>query len=378
MLKRIYTVFDRFFLKSITFKIPLKSKILLYNKDSQIFNKTINKKYISKLSIDRREINIFILFLSLFNGSLSFKNYAKTFIKFVDPKIVLTFTDNDIDFYKLKHFFPQKCFISVQNGYRFDSEPFIQRLVKEKNKDVKLEVDYYFTFNEFYSNFIQRYIKFKPIINGSFRNNLNKIKKKKKFKKDIIFISQYSQKSKNITLEEDLKNYLIEKKLLTIIEKYCLKKKIFLIILLKNKEKNTVKYINEINYYNSFLLKNFKLLRKNNSYNFIDEYENILTVFSTLGYEALVRKKKVFFCSNGIINLQKTLYKFSFGWPKKFKKQNFLINDLNEKKINSYLNKYLDMSYQNWSKKNFNHFSKLMKFDYKNKHLSKIIKKHLN
>ena len=124
MLKKLNYFLKKLFEKSYSFKIPSQSSILLY-RHSRELEKTLNKHDLSKLIIDRREINLFILIVTFFfTGKISFINYVKTFIKVVNPKIVITFIDNDINFYKLKNFYPNKYFIAVQNGYRFLGRDF--------------------------------------------------------------------------------------------------------------------------------------------------------------------------------------------------------------------------------------------------------------
>ena len=131
----MYKIFN----KSISFKIPRKSSVILYGKSSKVLKKTLNEKYTSKICIDRNEINLFIFILTLLNGRISFLNYVKTFIKFVDPKIIITFVDTDIDFYKLKFFYPNKFFISVQNGHRIEGSLFFTELIKAKKKKFHLK-----------------------------------------------------------------------------------------------------------------------------------------------------------------------------------------------------------------------------------------------
>lgn len=376
MLNKLSYIISNIFNKSYCFKIPSKSPILLYGKPSKILEKTTNKKYFCDQLIDRNEINVFIFILTLIKGKIFFHHYAESFIKFVDPRIIITFIDNDVNFYHLKQFHPKKCFISVQNGYRFKGrEQFIEDLSYTKKKNLFLEVDFYLTHNDFYSKFLAKYIKFKPIRHGSYKNNLIKIKKIKRLKKSILFISQFYPYSKNSSEEEHSLFYSLDKKLLLILEKYCLRNKLNLDILFRYSKKTPSRYEKEINFYKSFL-KNFRDLRENNVYQLIDKYENIITIDSFLGYEALSRGKKVFFFHNRTIKKKNNFYKDTFGWPKTFKKNNFLL-DVNEKKINQYFKSNLNLSYKKWFKINKRYINDFMTFDYKNKKLSKLIKSNL-
>ena len=373
MLNRLHFLISKILKKSFVFRIPKKSSVLLYGQPSKILQEIINKRYISKQILDRNEINIFIFILTLLNGKIFFRNYAENFIKFVNPKIVITILDNDIDFYYFKKYHRNKYFIAIQNGYRYKiTDPFFNNLIKEKKKKTSLEADYYLTFNRYYGEYIKKFIKCKIVLNGSYRNNSVKISKKIKFKNKLLFISQYYPKLKNIPEDEHSIFYSPEKKILPILEIYCLKNKLDLIIMLKSNKKNLERYNNEISYYNSFLTKKFKILSGSNPYNLVDKFENIFTIDSTLGYEALARKKKVFFFHDRIVKIHNKHLKYSFGWPKFKRKSNFSIN-INKKNINRYLKSNLILSYKKWLKINNKHINDLMVFNYKNKNLSKLI-----
>ena len=366
----MYKIFN----KSISFKIPRKSSVILYGKSSKVLKKTLNEKYTSKICIDRNEINLFIFILTLLNGRISFLNYVKTFIKFVDPKIIITFVDTDIDFYKLKFFYPNKFFISVQNGHRIEGSLFFTELIKAKKKKISLKIDYYFVFNNQYAKFIKKFIKCKTFEKGSYRNNSIKIKKNKKLIKDLLFISQYYSAAQiNISNKEHSIFYSVEKKLLSILKKYCLKNKLNLIILLR---RSGPKAEDEKNFYSSFLKNNFKGLREKNAYNFIDKYKNIFAIDSTLGYEALGRKKKVFFFRRPI-KIKKKYFKHSYRWPKYIEENNFTTDDISEKNIFRILKKNLNINYNKWLKINNKHVNSLMTYEYKNKTLLELIKKCL-
>ena len=376
MLKKKNYFLIKFLKKNFSFKIPLQSSILLYGKNSKIFEKKIKKNNISNLILDRSEINLFIFILTLFTGKISFINYAKIFIKVINPKIIITFNDNDINFYKLKHFHPSKCFIAVQNGYRFRRRDFFDDLIEAKKKKFLLKIDYYLCFNNFYAKYCKKFIQFNSILHGSYRNNLVKIKKIKKLKKDLLFISQYYPVTDSI--DEHSAFYSQEKKLLPILGEYCHENKLNLIIMLRNGKKNLKKYNDEMNFYNSFLKGKFKGVKENNSYNFIDKYENILTIDSTLGYEALTRNKKVFFFHNRCVKFNSRYYKEPFGWPKPMDTNNFSINKIDKKIIFKFLDKNLSLDYKKWSKINNKYFYSLISYNYKNTLMLKLINDYLS
>ena len=85
---------------------PEKSEILLFNKNSDLFFKYLKRYKFSELNLEK-EINIFIIMrLILKFKKINVLNYYIEFIKIANPKILITFIDNNIIFYKLKNIFP--------------------------------------------------------------------------------------------------------------------------------------------------------------------------------------------------------------------------------------------------------------------------------
>lgn len=166
--------------------------------------------------------------------------------------------------------------------------------------------------------------------------------------------------------------YSLEKKLLPIVEEYCLKNKLNLIIMLRN-NKRGLNYNSEISFYKSFLNNKLKSVKEKNSYNLLDKYENILSIDSTLGYEALVRNKKVFFFHNRSVKYDNRKFKDLFGWPKLTNNSNFLASKIEKKIIHEFLDKNLKLNFKKWFKINSKHFDDLIFYDYENNQLVKLI-----
>ena len=265
------------------FKRPLKKEILLIDKLSEeLLYKSIFKKKYEILYSKKYQINLFIIIKIFFKLNLYslHQNYIYEYIRLVEPKIIISFKDNDIFFYKLKNIFKDIKFISVQNGYRHKDEIFFNKLKKEKINKTKLLVDYYFLFNQNIASKLKKYIKFESKLLGSFRNNKNPVNKKKIFKNSILFISQFRlQKVKN-----NKTGFNVENKLLFYLEDFCIRHKINLNIagassINKVFEKNYLLYNlrkkNKINYYEK--------KTGNNSYNLVDKHDMIVFIDSTLG-----------------------------------------------------------------------------------------------
>ena len=82
-----------------------------------------NKKRDFEILHTRLEVlNFWVILENLLKFKLTFRNYIITFISKVSPKLILTYNDNNIFFFKLKNYFPSVKLIAVQNGYRHKSE----------------------------------------------------------------------------------------------------------------------------------------------------------------------------------------------------------------------------------------------------------------
>ena len=358
MIKKILKVISE---KSFYLLKPKKVDIVLYDRITEkVFRELkINKKY---TVLDKEKLNIYVIFFCLMRLKCSYESYFKTYINFIKPKIVITLADNDIIFFKLKKN-SKISFVVVQNGYRFPSEKnFFKDLKKNKGN---LSVDYFFLYNKFYSNLLSKYISFKPIIHGSIKNNNILINKKNKI--DILFISQFD------TNKYHLQSYKVfTKKIFSFLNYYCKKKNIKIAILLSS-FKFSKNFLIEKNFYDNLCNLSFKIFYKKKiydfktAYNYVDAANTILTIDSTLGYEALTRRKKVvFFHTRSLDKIKR-----SFGWPKKFKnnKKDFIPVRFDHKYLTQYFEKNININYNKWSKKYEKVIRDIMFFDSQNKKL---------
>ena len=163
----------------LDFKKIKQKKILVYDAMSIQGIKMLIKKNSFNIYYNRYEkINFWILIKTIKSfGFVNLKeNYKLNYIKTANPKIIITFIDNNPAFYSLKKRFPKIITISIQNGIR----------TKEDFEDLKnyknLEADYFFVFSKPVANKFKSYIKAKYIISGSIKCNYfkkSKLKKKK-------------------------------------------------------------------------------------------------------------------------------------------------------------------------------------------------------
>ena len=218
------------------FKPPIKKKYLISDStQSHIFEKYLNPQEVNVMDTRYESINLFILFKTILKFKFSFKNYIIEYIRSTGCEFIISFIDNDLFFYELKKYFPNKTVIIIQNGMR--PEFFFKKLSEEKN----LKVDYLLTFSDFYSNKFRRFVNGNLISIGSFKNNLI-IKKNSKKNKSVAFISAGPSSGDNMKIFEKISlnmddYFLPEKNLLPLISNYCEENELKLKILARSKSK---------------------------------------------------------------------------------------------------------------------------------------------
>ena len=278
------------------FKKPEQKKFLILDSyNSVIFEKYIKKDEFGIFHTRYESLNFFVLIKNIFKLKFNFFDYMIEYIKLSNCKFIVSFYDNNISFYKLKEYFPDKTVIIIQNGTR--SEFFFDRL---SEKDLK--ADYVLTFSDLYSEKFKQRVNTNSIAIGSFKNNLI-IKKEFRTDKSIAYISDYAfpitskNKSKNyINVGENRKvemdkYYLPERELLPILLSFCKKNQLKLKIIARAKYTSTLdlekKFYETILSPDSFEL--FDTFKFDNCYKFSDQSSLTVNIQSAFGLESIAR-----------------------------------------------------------------------------------------
>lgn len=304
---------------------PKKSQVLIYDRvGSELFVSYIMPKCFAVLDVRRESLNIFILLRALVSsikGSLFFK-YQTLYVQAVQPRVLLTFMDNNENFY---HLCGKKELIKivVQNAYRSFETDTMGLWVQDKNF---FDIDYVFVFGAAIGKKYAEHMRGKIVPIGSFRNNfINTVahNKNAKLSRAILFISQYRIPSSNpdcfaqtSTGEwirwEDF--YQAERILLPFLVQYAFENNLYLCVcgcqggLLAEAEKK---------YFETILCgMKWEYLTKigpYSSYDYVNSAEYVVFIDSTLGYEALANGKRVaaFSIRGNYIPVDDQ----TFGWP---------------------------------------------------------------
>ena len=355
---------------NIVLNVPKKSSYLIYDFHERFDLKPLNIYNFTKLNL-KTEINLWVLLNCFFNLNLwkiqLRKSYCISYIKLTDPKVIITFTDNDILFYKLKTMFPKKKFISIQNGTRSRSQDIFGYEINEK-----LSCDFIYTHNDFIAKKYRDIIKTKTITFGSYLSNITPKEKSKHM--DILFISQYEEKK--VFAFKNYKNqqvsweqyYFSESKILPMLDNFCYQNNLNLNICSRFDSN-----IEEKNFFTDNIKKiKFNFIdkyKKLNSYNLVDNSKLVIFVDSTLGYESIARKNKTIALSTrGKFVADSS---FNFAWPINLEKNgSFWTDDLKEKNIMDLLKYNFFIEDKAWIKNNLHIINQIMPFESSLKKLS--------
>ena len=364
----------RFFLlikSEYIIKKPDKAKILIWDYDKlgfNIVNRVVEKKQISILYKRYEQINIFILFKCLIKLKFNPIEYFNEYVKYVNPKILISFVDNYDTFYKIKS---ENCIkIVVQNALRHGKDTYGKYFFK---KDKNLKVDFFFGLGKSILKKYEEKIQLKKTYAlGSIRSNENLIKHNPK-KTKFLFISSFRKQS--------VKRNLLELTLLNDLTKYLGEKNEILHILAPKNKINT-KTLKDF-YKANLKFNNWNLIGNNKKdlnfpYRAVDSSKYVIGIDSTLVYESFSRKNKTIF-----IDVFKEYYKKNYrfhyiGWPNIWKKKGpyWLHYNFNYQELEDFLNNIFKIKKNYWNFL-FKKYSKNFSYNYKNKILLKIIKKNL-
>ena len=295
MIKLIISILK--FNTRLDFNKPLHKDILLYDNISSFLSVYLKENSFEILYTRSEKLNLYILFKSffLFKSEKFSTKYILTFIKYLNPKIIITFNHNKISFYKIKRHFSKIKIISIQNGITsFSSNRSFELNIrdnKEKLLNMNLECDYFFVINKRSEIMFSKFIKANYIRSGSFKSNMCIINKLNKFNKNINYISQYSDDKSNLKNNFNKIEEIVVRNLVNFCEKFNIKCQIYLRRGDKKEKNYFLSIIKNKSQFCDFIFISSKENEKKFSH--LDQAE--LTVFSdtSLGYEMASRNKKV-------------------------------------------------------------------------------------
>jgi len=340
LLKKFFSSFNK-----ITFKNPKKTKILiydytgsevliesmLYGLEYSIFPARLEFFYISPKILFRMAKKLFVFDFQYLKEikSYVYKAYLLSCVEYINPKIVITYIDNDITFQWLSKKYNNAEFYAIQNGTRtksglteLDSKGFIR----------KFSMPHFVCFGQ---NDVDNYRKFghkidDPVCLGSLRAGyypvINKIPTRIIF--DICIISEYAEH--NGTINDQI--------FLGMMNMYIKKNNKSVVIALRNWV--SIWANEEYEFFFKIFGEKVTIIRQNendrhSTYNAMAASNVIIANYSTAALEAFGWGKKVLLCNIGDI-YGLTVYEI-------FNQNLFSIKSMDYNIFEKKLNKLLDM-----------------------------------
>jgi len=379
MFKKIAHLIKAIKKNKFIFSFPKKGKIFVFDWHSKNYaNKIFNKEDLVYFSTRNEELNIIIYLRCIFKGKFSRLFYILEYIKFVNPKIVITFIDNNLMFYKLRNFLniPTAFF---QVGHRtYHGDIFSVAKDLKLNLSSKLKVDYMFVYNDIVGKKYKSFINGECFSIGSALSNSVPINSKKK-NKDLIYISNFRllqlKKTefvcKGLTWEDWAKSESI---LINNLKTFCLENNLKFSILGKYKsDKSKFEYDYFSSLVNSDKWKYIENSKDRKNYNILDESQLVTGTVSTLLHESIGRKNKTVF-----FGIRPDIYpintKFFGYFLNRPKIGPFWVNEVNEDAFKLVLNNIYKLNEEKWKKLLESYDQDITKYDNNNLILKKKFK----
>lgn len=371
---RIKKLYEIFLSAPKQWKRPKQSDVLYYDASQfEVLSPYLSQYSVEVIAIRGEFVNIPCLLRSFFNSNFwkgkIVQSYVEAFIQICNPKIILTFIDNDVGFYSISKRFPEVKTIFVQNGAR---ENWLDKYKANDN----YHVDYMLLFTDKIGEYYRKFISGKIIIIGSLKNN--QVKKSNVEDNSILFVSQHriniGQKwTRGDGLPVSWGEFFdIEKRVLKFLDEWCHKQNKLLHILgcrdveCKDERKFYSHLLNKCDW--EFIPKTEKYL----SYSNLDLSKIVVSIDSTLAYESVGRGNRTacFTCRGELLD---TIGR-NFGWPAALSDNGpFWTNHVDEKqfmRIMDYLNTVND---DEWERTMQSYVSELVESDPGNEKLINLL-----
>jgi surface carbohydrate biosynthesis protein len=326
------------------------------------------------LAIRGESINIWCLIRAVFTSTFwtgaLIQAYADSFIEISSPKIVITLIDNNPDFYSISKRFPSVTTIFLQNGTRGEGGDVFGQLIPSE----QYHVDWMLVHNNVVGKHYRNYVSGNIVPLGSLKNNSTPISPEKE-KKGVLFVSQFHAKPPSnapLWVEADGtpvhwdQFFRFDKLTIGFLGKWCRDNQKLLLVCGRES--------NEWDIERDFFASELKdcpwefipRSSSNNTYMLIDSAEIVVTIDSTLGYEAIGRGKKTAVVSCRVIDCMNSSRKLEwpFGWPADFPENGlFWTNALSLQELKRVMDYLSQVSDTDWERVRQQYMEALMSFD---------------
>ncbi len=268
------------------------------------------------------EVNVPVLLTSLFRPGSRSNAYYDCYMARVAPRLVLTYVDNNLEFYSFAVRNPHLKTLFIQNGTRGYLADIFEVLDKMPPTE-PLKVDYMLTFGRRVGAEYAKYVSGKVVPIGSFRNNLVPVRRQK-VRDTLAFISQYRDTSgfdmggAFYSFEQFWEQ--ADRLIVPFLVEYAKARgKTFHIVPCSGHSKDPALLEKEKSYYNRIAGSDCAYSEwqwHGSSYDVIDATEVIVAIDTSMGLEAMARGSKaaIFSIRSTILSLINPPF-LNYGWP---------------------------------------------------------------
>jgi len=318
------------------------------------------------MDIRGESVNMLALLRAVPKIHLGAVAYLEAYIDFVNPKLILSRTDNNATLWQLKRRTNSTYKVAlIQNGWRTPHETSISKPVGLLDNTV----DTYFSFGNCSSTLIAGYIRANFVEIGSLKANHYEHFTRNYLGADIALISTYREKDKKSYREFD--------KFIENLSKVCLKKSLSIIVI--GCQIGETEQLKELSYYENLIWHcNWKFHKKIDtvaSYEALRLVRLVIVENSTLGYESLVLGMRTGFFTVRAKNFATEQFAQMLGLDARGK---FWTNDATAEEIERILSYLSDATEVQWRIDSGAIIGQLISHDFRNIKLRSYVREILN
>jgi surface carbohydrate biosynthesis protein len=275
------------------------------------------------LYVRGEQINVPVLLSCLLGSQKKSDAYIDCFIKRVCPRLVITFIDNGLSFYKISQRNSEVKTLFIQNGWRTYYADIFEMLDKwESQLNSSLTVDYMAVFGNCVGDEYRSYIQGETVLIGSIKNNF--VPKKKLPQRGVLtFISQWQPDGLFLRdafySQEDYFGQA-DRLIINCLVNYAEKTNKRFMIIPRHDKNSDLRAMEEV-YFRSLVGGDLEYIDMNGlypSYQAADASEVVVGVDTTLVYESIARGNKTAVFSIRTALLGDPLTSMIYGWPGDF------------------------------------------------------------
>ncbi len=297
---------------------PQRSEVMIFDAcGEELLRDYLRDCSIEVLPVRGESINVPVMLASLFVGGNRSEAYFDVYIRRVRPRLIVTFIDNTLAFYRLSSRHAGVKTMFIQNGWRGYHADVFEQLDALGEDTGALAVDYMLCFGPAIGRLYQRYIKGDVVAIGALRNNRH-LRSAAREAGCLAYVSQWRGEGLQLAGQMYSQEELIgsvDRCIVGFLADYARANGKRVSIIPRTPEGSAERQ-EEAQYFATILGDPWSVLEyrtPGSSYMALDAAEVVVGVDSTLVYEAIARgtRTAIFSIRGAMMGVQG----FGYGWP---------------------------------------------------------------